>query len=118
MEYLKILAVGLVACIHIYIFYLEVFLWTTKKGIAAFGLKSKEFAVETRVMAANQGLYNLFLAAGIIWSLIYNKEHTVLFFLTCVFIAGIYGAYSTKNLRIIYIQSLPAIIAIALTLFL
>lgn len=116
MVYLKITATILVALIHIYIFYIEVYLWTTKKGMNAFDLKTKEFAIETKVMAANQGLYNLFLAIGLLWSLFYDKEPTVLFFLACVFVAGIYGAYSTKKIRIFYIQSIPAIIAIILTL--
>tara|TARA_R110002126_G_scaffold77796_3_gene194044 strand:+ start:116493 stop:116780 length:288 start_codon:yes stop_codon:yes gene_type:complete len=88
------------------------FLWTTKKGMKAFGLKSKEFAEETKVMAANQGLYNGFLVAGIIWSIIINNIDATLFFLICVFIAGIYGAYSTKKNKIFYIQSIPAILGI------
>jgi putative membrane protein len=86
--------------------------WTTKKGIKAFGLKSKEFAEETKVMAANQGLYNGFLAAGLIWSIIIGNTDVSLFFLTCVFIAGIYGAYSTKQIKILFIQSIPAILGI------
>ena len=87
-------------------------LWTTNKGIKTFGLKSKEFAEETKVMAANQGLYNGFLAAGLIWSLIVNNTDVSLFFLTCVFIAGLYGSYSTKKKSILIIQSIPALIAI------
>ncbi|WP_299666813.1 DUF1304 domain-containing protein [uncultured Polaribacter sp.] len=117
MEYLKITFIVLVALIHFYIFYLEVFLWTTTKAMKSFGIKTKEFAEETKVMAANQGLYNLFLAVGLIWSLLYNKEPTVLFFLICVLIAGIYGAYSLKKISVFYIQSIPAILAIVLTLF-
>ena len=105
MKYLQIIFALLVALIHIYIVYLEMFLWTTKKGMKAFGLKSKEFAEETKVMAANQGLYNGFLVAGIIWSIIINNIDATLFFLICVFIAGIYGAYSTKKNKIFYIIS-------------
>lgn len=112
MKYLQIIFALLVALIHIYIVYLEMFLWTTKKGMKAFGLKSKEFAEETKVMAANQGLYNGFLVAGIIWSIIINNIDATLFFLICVFIAGIYGAYSTKKNKIFYIQSIPAILGI------
>lgn len=117
MNYLQIFLIGLVALIHVYILYLEMALWTTKKGIKAFGLKTKEFAEETKVMAANQGLYNGFLAAGFIWSLISDKSDVALFFLICVLVAGIYGAYSTKKIRILYIQSIPALLGI-LSLFL
>ena len=74
MNIIQIILIGLVAVIHAYIVYLEMFLWTTRKGIKAFGLKSKEFAEETKVLAANQGLYNGFLAAGLIWSII--KKNT------------------------------------------
>ena len=116
MHYLKIFFVGLVIIIHIYIVYLEMFLWTTKKGIKVFGLKNKNFAEVTKVMAANQGLYNGFIAIGLLWSLLQQKTETTLFFLICVFVAGIYGAYSTKKIKIFYIQSIPAIIAILLNL--
>ncbi|KGL61560.1 hypothetical protein PHEL49_2470 [Polaribacter sp. Hel1_33_49] len=92
------------------------FLWTTRKGIKAFGLKSKEFAEETKVLAANQGLYNGFLAAGLIWSIVIKNTNTALFFLICVFIAGIYGAYSTKKKSILYIQSIPALISVIVLL--
>ena len=112
MNYLQILFILLVTLIHIYILYLEMALWTTKKGIKAFGLKSKDFAEETKVLAANQGLYNGFLAAGLIWSLIIESSEVALFFLTCVCIAGIYGAYSTKKIKILYIQSVPASLGI------
>lgn len=116
MKFISIIFTSLVALIHIYIVYLEMVLWTTKKGIKTFGLKSKEFAEETKVMAANQGLYNGFLAAGLIWSLIIQDSAIAVFFLSCVFIAGIYGAYSTKKIRIFYIQSIPAIMGIISTL--
>lgn len=101
-----------VALLHIYILYLEMFLWTSKKGIRAFGLKTKEFAEDTKVLAANQGLYNGFLAAGLFWSIISNKTEIALFFLVCVCIAGIYGAYSTKKIKILYIQTIPSLIGI------
>ncbi|MCI2229349.1 DUF1304 domain-containing protein [Polaribacter sp. MSW13] len=107
-----IIIIGLVALIHIYIVYLEMVLWTTKKGIKTFGLKNKEFAEETKVMAANQGLYNGFLAAGLIWSLITDKTDVSLFFLICVFVAGIYGSYSTNKKSILYVQSIPALLGI------
>lgn len=112
MKYLQIIFTLLVMLIHIYIVYLEMFLWTTKKGMKAFGLKSREFAEETKVMAANQGLYNGFLAAGLIWSMVINNSDVTLFFLICVFIAGVYGAYSTTKIKIFYIQSIPAILGI------
>jgi putative membrane protein len=88
------------------------FLWTKPKGIKTFGLKSKEFAEETKVLAANQGLYNGFLAAGLVYSLIvYNINLSVLF-LIFVTIAGIYGSYSIKNIRLFYVQAIPAILAL------
>ncbi len=104
--------VGLVAFIHLYIVVLEMLLWTKPKGIKTFGLKSKEFAEETKVLAANQGLYNGFLAAGLIWSIISNKADVAIFFLICVFVAGLYGAYSTKKPRIMFVQSIPALLGI------
>ncbi|MCH7525718.1 MAG: DUF1304 domain-containing protein, partial [Bacteroidetes bacterium] len=87
------------------------------KGIKTFGLKSAEFAQDTRVLAANQGLYNGFLAAGLIWSIISKNTDIATFFLSCVTIAGIYGSYSTKKIRLFYIQAIPAIIAILLVIF-
>ena len=116
MNIIQIILIGLVAVIHAYIVYLEMFLWTTRKGIKAFGLKSKEFAEETKVLAANQGLYNGFLAAGLIWSIIIKNTDTALFFLICVFVAGIYGAYSTKKKSILYIQFIPALISVIVLL--
>lgn len=112
MNILQIILIGLVSLIHVYILFLEMALWTTKKGIKAFNLKDKKFAEETKIMAANQGLYNGFLAAGLIWSIISNKVDVSLFFLICVFIAGIYGAYSTKSIKILYIQTIPASVSI------
>ncbi len=103
-----------IAVEHLYFLILEMFLWTTPKTIKAFGLKSKEFAEETKVLAANQGLYNGFLAAGLIYSLIVKDSNTTSFFLCCIVIAGIYGAYSTKNIKLFYIQSLPAIVLLIL----
>lgn len=108
--------IALVAFEHFYFLVLEMFLWTKPKGIKTFGLKSKEFAEETKVLAANQGLYNGFLSAGLIWSLIIKDITVSLFFLSCVIIAGIYGAYSTKKRRLFYIQSIPAILAVLLIL--
>ena len=112
----NIILISLITLLNLYILYLEIFLWTTKKGIKAFGLKSKKFAEETKVLAANQGLYNGFLAAGLIWSIIIKNTDIALFFLICVFIAGIYGSYSTKKKSILYIQSIPAFISIIIIL--
>lgn len=114
MNYLNYISISIVAIIHIYIMYLEMILWTTRKGIRAFGLKSKEFADETKVLAANQGLYNGFLATGLIWSIVNQNNEFAFFFLSCVLIAGIYGAYSTKKIKILYIQSIPAFISLLL----
>lgn len=114
MESLSKVIILVVALEHLYFLYLEMFLWTKPKGIKIFGLKSKEFAEETKVLAANQGLYNGFLAAGLIFALILKDIHLALFFLICVILAGIYGAYSTTKIRLFYVQSIPAIIAVIL----
>ena len=102
---------ALVALEHIYFLTLEMFYWTKPKGMKAFGL-SKEEAESTKVMAANQGLYNGFLAAGIIWGMISGKHDVIVFFLICVIVAGIYGSYSTKMIKLFYIQAIPAILAL------
>jgi putative membrane protein len=112
MKTLLVILVAFVALEHIYFLILEMFLWTTKKGIKTFGLESKEFAEKTKVLAANQGLYNGFLAAGLIYSLITADKNVSIFFLICIIIAGIYGAYSTKKIKLFYVQSIPAIIAL------
>lgn len=109
MHILTIILVAFVAFMHFYFMILEMFLWTTPKGLKTFGLK-KEFAEQSKVLAANQGLYNGFLAAGLIWSIVTTYYHVIPFFLVCIIVAGIYGAYSTKNIRLFYIQSVPAIL--------
>ena len=111
MNYVSILLIVFVALEHIYFLVLEMFLWTTPKGMKAFGLKSKQFAEDTKVLAANQGLYNGFLAAGLFFAIIQKDIKIALFFLCCVIVAGIYGAYSTKQIKLFYFQSVPAIIA-------
>lgn len=93
------------------------FLWTSDKGLKTFGLESKEFAEKTKVLAANQGLYNGFLAAGLIYSVIKEDINVSIFFLICVIIAGIYGAFSTKKIKLFYVQSIPAIIALLVSIF-
>lgn len=108
------IVVALVGLLHVYILVLEMFLWTTPRGRKAFGL-SAEFAEQTRVLAANQGLYNGFLAAGLFWGLwLGTAGHPIkVFFLLCVLVAGIYGA-ATANKRILLIQAVPAGIGLAL----
>ena len=108
------LAVLFVALIHIYILILEMFLWTKPMGLAAFDM-TPQVAADSAVLAANQGLYNGFLAAGLLWGLLKNKRDFVIFFLCCVIVAGIYGAATAKP-TILFIQALPAAIALALTL--
>jgi putative membrane protein len=116
MGILSVIFIVGVAIEHLYFLYLEMFLWTRPKGIKTFGLKSKEFAEETKVLAANQGLYNGFLAGGLIYSLALKDTRLAIFFLACVIIAGVYGAYSTSKIRLFYMQSIPAIIAVILIL--
>ena len=111
--------VALVALIHVYILVLEMFLWTTPRGRAAFGLE-EAFARETKVLAANQGLYNGFLAAVLVWGLVgphHLRFGTQVFFLLCVVVAGIYGA-ATASRRILLVQAAPAAVALAAVLLL
>ncbi|MEC3905783.1 DUF1304 domain-containing protein [Tamlana sp. 2201CG12-4] len=112
MTILTLILIAIVVLEHIYFLVLEMFLWTTPKGIKAFRLKSKQFAEDTKVLAANQGLYNGFLAAGLIYAVVEEDIKTTIFFLICVTIAGIYGAYSTKQIKLFYIQSVPALLAL------
>ncbi|PTX63821.1 putative membrane protein [Kordia periserrulae] len=116
MRTLEIILIALVAIEHVYILYLEMFLWTTPKGMKSFGLKSKSFAEETKTLAANQGLYNGFLAAGLFWSLYTKEIHVSLFFIICVCIAAVYGSYSTNSKRILIIQGTPAFLALIVIL--
>jgi putative membrane protein len=117
MEILAKLAIGLVILIHIYIVILEMLLWTKPAGRKAFAM-TEEFAQNTRVLAANQGLYNGFLVAGLIWGLctFSMSKFITLFFLVCVLIAGLFGAV-TASKKILWIQAMPALIGILLTLF-
>ena len=106
--------IGLIAVLHVYILVLEMFLWTTPRGRKAFGL-TPEFAEATKVLAANQGLYNGFLAAGLFWGLWLGPAGwaVTVFFLLCVLVAGVYGA-ATANKRILFIQAVPAAIGLVL----
>jgi putative membrane protein len=108
--------VGLVALVHVYILVLEMFLWDKPAGLRAFG-QTKEAAAASKVLAANQGLYNGFLAAGLIWGLSLGADGTSVkvFFLTCVLIAGVYGAV-TANRKILFVQAIPAAIGLAFVL--
>lgn len=115
---LGMVAVGLIAALHVYIMALEMLLWETLRARRAFGT-TPEFAAQTRVLAANQGLYNGFLAAGLIWALILGVpgqgRDVALFFLGCVLVAGLYGA-ATASRRILFIQAVPAAIGLGLVL--
>ncbi len=106
--------VGAVAALHGYILVLEMFLWTTPTGMRAFNMTAQK-AQETAVLAANQGLYNGFLAAGLVYGLVAANAtvgfHFKVFFLLCVMAAGLYGGYSVSS-RIIMIQTVPAAIAL------
>ncbi len=106
--------VALVALLHLYFLVLEMFLWDKPAGLRAFG-QTQEAASASKVLAANQGLYNGFLAAGLIWGLAQgaNGHDVKVFFLTCVLIAGLYGAASASR-KILFIQALPAAIGLAL----
>jgi putative membrane protein len=108
---------GLVALIHLYIVVLEMFLWDTPRGRKAFGT-TEAFAKESKVLAANQGLYNGFLAAGLIWGIYLGDagDPVKIFFLLCVAVAGAYGA-ATVDVRILLIQTVPALIALAAVWF-
>lgn len=108
------IAVLVVAAIHVYIMWLEMFAWTTPRGRQAFGT-SEQLARDTKVLAANQGLYNGFLAAGLVWGVIADSVAAKIFFLSCVAVAGIYGA-ATVSRRILYVQTVPAVIAAILVL--
>lgn len=105
--------VGLVAALHAYFLVLEMFLWTGA-GRRAFGL-TREFAEETRSLAANQGLYNGFLVAGLVWGLIDDSLDFKVFFLGCVIVAGVYGA-ATVSRKILVVQAVPAVLALAAVL--
>jgi putative membrane protein len=108
--------VALLALLHVYILVLEMFLWTTQRGRRAFGTTA-EFAEASKVLAANQGLYNGFLAAGLAWGLYLGAEgHAIeLFFLGCILVAGLYGGL-TATRKILFIQAIPAAIGIALVM--
>ena len=106
-----------VVAIHVYIVILEMFLWRTERGMKAFGT-DQAFADRSAALAANQGLYNGFLVAGLVWSLVASDPlgfQLKVFFLACVVVAGLYGA-ATVSRRILVVQALPAALALAAVL--
>jgi putative membrane protein len=117
MAILAKLLVAIVALAHIGFLVLEMFLWTSQYAIKTFGM-TPEFASASTALAANQGLYNGFLAAGLIWSLFARTNQTALrvFFLSCVIIAGLFGA-ATVKMSILYVQALPAALALIVVLW-
>jgi putative membrane protein len=108
--------VGLVALLHVYFLVLEMFLWDKPRGMKTFGT-TPEFAAASKGLAANQGLYNGFLVAGLVWGLWLGPAGTAiqLFFLGCVVVAGVYGA-ATVNRRILFVQAVPGAIGMALVI--
>ena len=111
MSLLAVCLILLVAALHAGFLVLEMFLWTKPYGMKVFR-QSREKAEQSKVLAANQGLYNGFLAAGLIWAAVGGRHDVALFFLTCVVVAGAYGA-ATVNRRIFFVQAVPALAAIA-----
>ncbi|CZR53608.1 uncharacterized protein PAC_03488 [Phialocephala subalpina] len=120
MSLLSAISVFLVAVLHIYILILEAFLWTKPRGLKAFRL-TPAFAEQTKVLAANQGLYNGFLAAGLFWGLAHPAvefgKQIQLFFCGCVLVAGVVGG-ATANKRIFFVQGVPGLIGMAAVWFL
>ena len=110
------IAVALVALLHLWFLILEMFLWTKPLGVRTFGL-TPEFAAASRALAANQGLYNGFLAAGLTWGLALGDAGTPvkIFFLGCVIVAGVFGAF-TASRKILWVQALPGAVALSLVL--
>jgi putative membrane protein len=110
------IVVALVAALHVYFLILEMFLWTKPLGLKTFR-NSLEKATDSAVLAANQGLYNGFLAAGLVWGLVQSNPgfafQIKMFFLLCVIVAGVYGAVSVSR-RILWVQAAPAAIALIL----
>jgi len=107
--------IAIIALLHLWFLILEMFLWTKPSGRRAFGTTA-EFAEQSKALAANQGLYNGFLAAGLVWGLCLDGSagfHVKVFFLACVLIAGIFGGL-TASRKILWIQALPAAIGLVL----
>lgn len=120
LHYIITILVAIIALEHLYILYMEMFAWETLGKKTFKGAMPDELFKPTKTLAANQGLYNGFLAAGLIWSLLISEPmwqaNVALFFLFCIAAAGIYGAF-TASRKIFFVQALPALITIALILF-
>ena len=114
MDVVAYVLVGLVAALHLYFLVLEMFLWTKPLGRRTFG-NTPEFAEASKVLAANQGLYNGFLVAGLVWGLVAQRYDVCVFFLGCVIVAGIYGAITVSR-RILVVQAVPALLALVAVL--
>ena len=113
MSSIATIVIAIIALLHAWFLVLEMFLWDKPTGRRAFGLTA-EFAAQSKVLAANQGLYNGFLAAGLVWGLLLGGSeglHIKFFFLTCVLIAGLYGGF-TATRKVLWIQALPAAIGL------
>ncbi|MFQ3214066.1 MAG: putative membrane protein [Marivirga sp.] len=114
MEIASKIVIALIAFIHLYILWFEMFAWTTK-GPKVFRAFPKDLFPKTKAMAANQGLYNGFLAAGLIWSFLIEdpiwSDNVAIFFLSCVLVAGIYGTF-TASKKIFWVQALPALLGL------
>ena len=115
MSLFAMIAVTLIAALHLYIAWFEIFAWETR-GPKVFRRMPPEMFPKTRVLAANQGLYNAFLAAGLLWSLMIGDPvwatRVAAFFLICVAVAGVFGA-ATASRRILYVQTVPAVVGLA-----
>lgn len=114
MKTLAKILTGFVALEHIFFLTIEMFLWQQPVGMKMFNL-TPEFAADTAILAQNQGLYNGFLAAGLIWALVSGKRDVRIFFLLCVIVAGVFGAV-TVSPTILVAQAVPAALALAFTL--
>ncbi|CAK7203900.1 hypothetical protein SEUCBS139899_006650 [Sporothrix eucalyptigena] len=116
---LSVILSTLLGLVHVYILVLEMFLWTTPRGRRAFKL-SADFAEKSKPLAANMGLYNGFLAAGLFWGIAHPDADVGaqirVFFLACIIVAGLFGA-ATSSKRILYVQAVPGIITLSATLF-
>jgi putative membrane protein len=115
MRFLSQLMVLLVALVHFWFMALEMVLWNHPVGQRIFEM-TPEFSASSAVLAANQGLYNGFLAVGLLWGLFAGRRDVKVFFLVCIVIAGVYGGLTAK-MTILYVQALPALVALLLVAF-
>ena len=114
MDAVAVVLVALVTALHLFFLVLEMFLWTTPTGRRVFG-NDAAFAEASKALAANMGLYNGFLVAGLVWGLVSEQADVQIFFLACVIVAGAYGA-ATVSVRILLVQALPALVAMGAVL--